>query len=99
MGKDGNETNDRPAQSVSIEAQIREVAFGLWAAGREDWQDSSRAFFDRAYLGHYASIDHYVENLVDAYGLDAKLDAAIAEPFREFLDIEITALARSLVRN
>jgi len=55
--------------------------------------------FNRAYLGQYSHIDHYVETMVDDYELDAKLDAAITEPFREFLDIDVTALARSLVRH
>jgi hypothetical protein len=43
--------------------------------------------------------NHYAETLVDTHELDARLDAAIAPPFREFVDIDTTRLARSLVRN
>jgi len=88
-----------PIDAETITAQIREAAFAAWQLAREDWQDSSRSFFDRAYLGHFVSVDHYVETLVDGYELDAKLDAEVAEPFREFVDIDVTALARSLVRH
>ena len=95
MGNGGNGIQE----PISIEALLREAAFEAWAASREEHQASSREFFDRAYLGHYTSVDHYAETLVDNYELDAKLDAAIAPPFREFLDIDITGLARSLVRN
>ncbi|MFL6162735.1 MAG: hypothetical protein ACJ74U_10955 [Jatrophihabitantaceae bacterium] len=98
MGNGGNSTNG-VQEPISIEALLRQAAFEAWAAGREEHQDSSREFFDRAYLGHYTSVDHYVETLVDAYQLDVKLDAAIAEPFREFVEIDITGLGRSLVRN
>lgn len=83
----------------SITDQITEAAYQAWSRGREAWQDSSRGLFDRAYLGHYAAIAAYTERLVDEYQLDAKLDAAIAEPFRPFVDIDVVALSRSLVRN
>jgi len=98
MGNSGNRDNG-VQEPISIQALLREAAFEAWTRIREEHQDSSREFFDRAYLGHYTSIDHYVETLVDAYQLDAKLDAAIAEPFREFVDLDIPGLARSLVRN
>ena len=91
--------NNGIQEPISIEALLREAAFEAWSRIREEHQDSSREFFERAYLGHYSSIDHYAESLVDDYGLDAKLDAAIAPPFREFVEIDISALARSLVRN
>ena len=86
-------------EPITVEAMLRQAAFEAWAATREEHQHDSQDFFDRAYLGHYNSLDHYVESLVDDYGLDAKLDAAIAPPFREFVDINIPGLARSLVRN
>jgi hypothetical protein len=99
MGNGNNHTEETHDESVSIEALLRELAFAAWAATREEDQNRSREFFDRAYLGHYASVDHYVESLVDDYQFDAKLDAAIAPPFREFVEIDIPELARSLVRN
>jgi len=98
MGNGGNRGNG-VQEPISIEALLREAAFEAWAAMREEHQDSSREFFDRAYLGHYTSVEHYAISLVDAYELDAKLDAAIAPPFREFVDIDVTRLAQSLVRN
>jgi hypothetical protein len=62
-------------------------------------QDTSRALFERVYLGHYSSIDGYVIQLVDDYDLDTKLDATIAEPFRRHVDIDITAFGQALVAN
>lgn len=102
---------DQPAQPVNpeqpvagpppanITEQITEAAYHAWAQHREPSQDSSRGLFDRAYLGHYAAVAAYVEDLVDQYGLDARLDAAISEPFRAFVDVDVPALSRSLVRN
>ena len=98
MGSGGNRGNGIQ-EPISIEALLREAAFKAWTRIREEHQDSSREFFDRAYLGHYSSVDHYVETLVDGYGLDAKLDAAIAPPFREFVDIDVPGLAQSMVRS
>lgn len=98
MGNDGNRGKG-VQEPISIETMLREAAFEAWVASREEHQDRSREFFDRAYLGHYSSVDHYAESLADTYQLDAKLDAAIAPPFREFVDIDVTGLARSLVRN
>jgi len=86
-------------EPLTVETMLRQAALEAWAATREEHQHNSRAFFDRAYLGHYNSLDHHIESLVDDYQLDAKLDAAITEPYRRFLDIDITGLARSLVRN
>ena len=96
MGNNGNATNG-VQEPISIEALLREAAFEAWVASREEHQDKSREFFDLVYLGHYASVDHVVETMVDAYGLDAKLDAAISPPFREFVDIDIPSLARHFV--
>jgi len=98
MGNGGNHGNG-VQEPISIEALLRQAAFEAWTRTREEHQDSSREFFERAYLGHYTSVDHYAETLVDDYGLDAKLDAAISPPFREFVDIDTAGLARSLVRN
>ena len=98
MGNGGNYGNG-VQEPISIEALLREAAFDAWVASREEYQDSSRDFFDRAYLGHFASVDHYAETLVDDYELDAKLDTAIAPPFREFVEIDTAALAQSLVRS
>jgi hypothetical protein len=93
----GNGTDNQ--EPISVETMLRQAAFEAWAATREEHQHNDRDFFNRVYLGHYTSLDHYVETLVDDYQLDAKLDTAVAEPFRRFLDVDISGLARSLVRN
>ncbi len=81
----------------AVEAAIRELAYAAWAANREPDQDTSNALFERAYLGHYSTVDGYVTELVDGYQLDTKLDAAIAQPFRRHVDIDVTALGQDLV--
>ena len=90
---------DDAERQAAITAAIRDAAYVAWSSRREADQDSLRALFDQAYLGHYGSIDAYAEEMVDHYQLDAKLDAVIAEPFRRHLDINITNLARWLVAN
>jgi hypothetical protein len=82
----------------AIKAGIRELAYAAWAHYRRELgQHTDRALFDRAYLGHYSTLDQYVIQLVDGYDLDAKLDEAIVEPFRRHVDIDINALGRALV--
>jgi hypothetical protein len=82
----------------AITAAILELAYARWSQYRRELgEDTSRAMFERAYLGHYSTIDMYVVQLVDAYQLDAKLDAAVAEPFRRHVDIDIPALGRALI--
>jgi hypothetical protein len=101
----GRSANGRPVPDddgpvAAITAAIRELAYASWARYRAELgQDTNRALFDRVYLGHYSSIDTYVIQLVDAYGLDAKLDAAVAEPFRRHVDIDVPALGRALIGN
>ena len=98
----GRSANGRPVPDddpvAAIKAAVHELAYAGWAHYRRELdQDTSRAIFDRAYLGHYSTIDMYVIELVDAYQLDAKLDAAVAEPFRRHVDIDISALGRALI--
>jgi hypothetical protein len=97
----GRSANGRPSGEdgpvEAITAALRELAYTAWAASREPEQDSSNALFERTYLGHYSAVDAYVTGLIDGYQLDAKLDAAIAQPFRRHLDINVTALGQDLV--
>ncbi len=94
---DGRPTGDDDP-TEAIKAAIRELAYAAWAHYRRELdRDADRALFERVYLGHYSTLDMYVVNLVDNYDLDAKLDAAIAEPFRRHVDIDIPALGRALV--
>jgi hypothetical protein len=94
---DGRPTgDDDPIEA--IKAAIHELAYTGWAHYRRGLgQETDRALFERAYLGHYSSIDMYVVKLLDDYDLDAKLDEAIAEPFRSHVDIDVPALGRALV--
>jgi hypothetical protein len=99
---DGRSANGRPTGDDSpveaITAAIRELAYRAWAHYRRGLgQDADRALFDRAYLGHYSTLDMYVVKLVDDYDLDAKLDEAIGEPFRSHVDVDIPALGRALI--
>jgi hypothetical protein len=97
----GRSADGRPTgegQVDAITAAIRELAYTAWAHYRRELgQDTGRALFEQAYLGHYSTLDMYVVQLVDAYDLDAKLDEAIADPFRSHVDIDISALGRALV--
>ena len=104
MESNGTNSGPSPASSAeqiaAIKAAIREMAYTSWAGYQAELRrDTSRALFDRVYLGHYSTIDSYVIELIDAYGLDAKLDAAITEPFRRHVDIDVNALGRALVSN
>ena len=99
---DGRSVNGRSLRDegpvAAITAAIRELAYTAWARYRAEQKlDTSRAIFDQAYLGHYSSLDTYVVKLVDDYDLDAKLDEAIAEPFRPHVDIDVNSLGRALV--
>lgn len=90
--------DDNPVDAIT--AAIRELAYTSWARYQTELRrDASQALFERVYLGHYSTVDSYVIQLIDAYGLDAKLDAAITEPFRRHVDIDVAALGRSLVSN
>lgn len=93
----GRPTGDADGPVAAITAAIREQAYATWARYRQPEQDTSRAIFNLAYLGHYSTVDAYVTQLIDDYELDAKLDAAIAEPFRRHVDIDVTAFGRALI--
>jgi hypothetical protein len=99
----GRSANGRPIADDEgavgrIKAAIRELAYTSWASYQAELdRDTSRALFERAYLGHYSTVDTYVIQLIDDYNLDAKLDAAIIEPFRRHVDIDVSAFGRALV--
>jgi hypothetical protein len=98
----GHDSRRQPAAADdpvdAIKAVIRELAYASWVHYRQELgQDTSRSLFDRAYLGHYSTVDMYVIQLIDAYDLDAKLDAAIIEPFRRHVDIDVSVFGRALV--
>jgi hypothetical protein len=88
--------NNFGAHNSDIATTIIELAFLAWSKSQASDTSTSRSDFDRVYLGHYASIDGYADQLIDAYQLDAKLDAAIEPPFRAHVDIDVPGLAREL---
>jgi hypothetical protein len=81
-----------------IKSAIRELAYTTWVRYQTDLdRNTSRALFERVYLGHYSTVDTYVTQLIDDYQLDAKLDEVITEPFRSHVDIDVSAFGRALV--
>lgn len=84
-------------QAVASLSSGEATAFAAWRTHLdEEGNAADLALFRRSYVGHYASIDGYADHLIDAYQLDAKLDAAIAPPFRAHVDIDVPGLARAL---
>jgi hypothetical protein len=87
MGRDdtpeqtGTQPTGHPIEALS--EQIRQLAYQAWLRGRTDKQDNTITFFDRTYLGHYSSLQHYAESVFDRYQLDQLL-AAVHRPFIEF---------------
>jgi hypothetical protein len=82
------------------EPDTGEPAFAAWTRHRHaEGEPASPELFDRVYLGIYSAVDDYTSDLIDDYRLDARLDAAIGPPFRDHLDIDITALSQALVRH
>ena len=82
--------------NTTIATAITEIAFLAWSKNQPKDGPHNRLVFDRVYVGHYASIDAYADHLIDAYQLDAKLDAAIEPPFRAHVDIDVSEFARAL---
>lgn len=90
---DSSETN---SSNITVATAITNLAYLAWSKTQPNDAPHSRSVFDRVYVGHYASIDGYADHLIDAYQLDAKLDAAIKPPFRAHVDIDVPGLARAL---
>jgi len=81
------------ARISTVATAITELAYQAWSRSRPEDADNSRATFDRAYVGHYASIEGYADVLIDEYRLDERLDEAIKPPFRAHVDIDVPGLA------
>ena len=97
MGEDDTtETTDIQPIGHPIEAlaeQIRELAYQAWLRGRVASQDRTITFFDRTYLGHYSSMQHYAESVLDRY----QLDQLLAPMHRPFIEFDTEGLARYLL--
>jgi antirestriction protein len=70
------------------------IAFAHWAALVGTGDDELASFNDH-YLGHWPSIGAYAAELVDDFGVQQELDR-LTLPFREYIHIDIDALARDL---
>ncbi len=86
------------AHISTVATAITELAYLAWSRSRPENTDTSRAVFDRVYVGHYASVEGYADVLIDEYGLDSRLDECINPPFRSHVDIDVESFARALVR-
>lgn len=67
------------------------AAFAAMHDGGELVQD-----FDGSYLGHYDSMEAYVEEVIDDLGYEEALDQAIPAGLRPYVRIDVGALARDV---
>lgn len=70
------------------------LAYAAWADVMQD--EELLDGFQDAYLGHFDSVEAYVEQLVDDCGYDELLDRAVPESLRPYVQIDIAALARDM---
>lgn len=92
-----NEETDGNSESANGERPETDAAYRAWLVGRVDWQDKTIGFFHQTYLGRYASLQHYAQELLDRYGLGTRLDTAIEQPYRRFLGFDLPGFARYLL--
>jgi len=52
--------------------------------------------FADSYLGHYESVEAYVDEQIDAFGFEAMLDEAVPGYFRPYVRIDVEGIARDL---
>jgi antirestriction protein len=72
---------------------------GLAYAAYADVVDADRdamGGFEDDYLGHYDSVEAYVEELVDDVGYERMLDEAVPESFRPYVRIDVDQLAHDM---
>jgi antirestriction protein len=70
------------------------LAFAAYADVMQD-EDALTGFAD-GYLGHYESMEHYVEQLVADCGYDELLDQAVPQNLRPYIQIDVAGLARDM---
>ena len=58
--------------------------------------DEELGNFEEAYLGHWESLTDYAESLLDEFGLDRQIDAAIPEPLRGYVKVDAEGFGRDL---
>jgi hypothetical protein len=90
-----DQTDGQPTQHPieALAEQIRQLAYQAWLRGRTEKQDKTMPFFDRSYLGHYSSLQHYAASVLDRY----QLDQLLAPLHRPFIEFDTEGLARYLL--
>jgi antirestriction protein len=69
------------------------LAYAAWA---DSVQEDLLENFTDAYLGHYDSVEAYVEQLVDDLGYDELLDHAVPDGLRPYVQIDTASMARDM---
>ena len=72
------------------------AAFAHWAALIDTNEPEALAEFDDAYLGHYASIDAYADELLDDLGYPDLIERAIPEHLQAYVHLDVEGFARDL---
>jgi antirestriction protein len=70
------------------------LAFAAWADVMED--EERLAGFVDVFLGHFDSVEAYVEQLIDDLGYAELLDQAMPDSIRRYTQIDTAALARDM---
>ena len=71
-------------------------AFAAWVRLCDDTSDGHLDRFNEAYRGRFASVEAFVVELLDDFGLTAELANATPEVLQGYVQIDTAALARDL---
>jgi antirestriction protein len=71
------------------------LAFGAWADHVGDDEDALDRF-DDVYLGDWASLDNYAEELLDDLGYLRAIDDALPDALQPYVRVDVEAFARDL---
>jgi antirestriction protein len=71
-------------------------AFAHWAAliGTNDREALAR--FEDAYLGHWATLEAYAEELLDDIGINRDIEEAIPEHLQPYVTVDVEGMARDM---
>lgn len=88
-------------ESIEVVSRIAQgiAEHGLAYAAYADVMDAdpdAMAGFTVSYQGHYASVEAYVEQLVDDLGYQRLIDEAAPESLRQHVRIDVAALAHDM---
>jgi antirestriction protein len=83
--------------AVATGIQQHGLAFAAWANVVEE--PARLPDFDEAYLGHYDSLQAYVEQLINDLSYDQLLDRAVPPSLRPYVTINLAATAQDVGRD